>query len=294
MIFTARNRMKKFALLFAGTGLLCACEGRVSIQLGATPPEDWSAAVLQIGGVALERADGGREVLDLDSDRQIDTKSLARGVLTTLLKDQDIAAGDYIGIELLLAAEPQTLDSYLEASDGGQTPLRLSSGSRAFASRAFSLRDDEDIALTLHFDLRASLLSEADSNGDRLMTPRLRLVESGDKGSISGDVDVQLFRAAGCAEETEQGRVMYVFSGHNVVPDDLDGQAADPLSSGLIRASDTQSDYVIAALPAGAYTRAASCDADQADPVRNDTLNFVAQRNVTLDAGTVTTQNFEP
>lgn len=292
MIFEPGFHMHRIAL--GGAALLCACEGQVSIQLSATPPEDLNAAVLQVRGVSLERDDGGREELLLGNERQIDTFTLDRGALTSLFSDKDVTAGDYSGIELLLSAKSQVLDSYLEASNGGETPLRLSTGSRAFASEGFSVRDDKTTRLVLHFDLRSSLLSAADSNGDRVIQPRLRLLEEADAGSISGDVDVQLFSATGCDTSSETGRVMYVFSGHDVSPDDLDGQDAEPLSSALIRAASNQADYVVAALPPGDFTLAASCNANLDDPTTDDPLNFVTQGNVTLTAGSNATLNFTP
>ncbi len=275
--------------------LLTACEGSLNLDISATPPEAVNAAVLRITGLSLERTDGTLLDIDLNPAVEIDALKLDRGAISTLLSAHELAAGDYAALSLRLSATTQTLDSYLEAADGGQAPLVLSAGSAATANQGFSIRQDETTSLTLHFDLRSSLLPASNAAGDRLIAPRLRLVELADSGSVSGRVADALLATGDCASDADpaRGQVIYVYSGLDISPDDLDGISPDPLTTALITPSELNADYVVSFLPSGDYTLAISCDADLDDPDRDDSLSFVATRNVSITAGSTSSVHFD-
>ena len=272
--------------------LLGACEGDISVDLSATPPEGVSRAVLRITAVELLR-DGGSETVTLNPARDIDTVTLDRGQTVTLLSGEEIPSGSYTGVRLSITAQSQTLDSFLETDAGGEQSLALSAGAQAQASGSFSLRDEESTAITLHLDLRSSLFPGENAAGDRLFSPRLRLVEN-TGGALSGDVSSALLAEAGCDEDNDPdaGEVVYVFSGTGIVPDDLDNRLPEPLTTALISRDATNADYVVPFLPAGDYTLAVSCVADLDDPGIDDALGFVATETGSVTSGDTRTVSF--
>ncbi len=274
--------------------LITACEGRVGISLSATPSEETHAAVLRITAIDLRRDDGSTVTIDVDPDRDVDLLALDRGAVTALISDSKVGAGNYTSLTLQLAMATDVRDSYIEDSSGAEFPLVLRSGASATAAGGFSIRDDEDTRLTVHVDLRSSLLFGETSAGERQLAPRLRVIEDGDGGSISGNAASALLGGAGCATTAaeQEGTVVYVFSG-NVTPDDLDGVTPDPLTTALLRSSDTQSDYVVPFLPAGSYTLALSCEADLDNPLSNDTIRFIASTTATVSAASTSTADFQ-
>ncbi len=274
--------------------LISACEGRVGISLSATPPEELNAAVLRITAIDLRRDDGSTVSINIDPDRDIDLLALDRGAVTALISDREIGAGNYTGLTLQLAMASSVRDSYIEDSSGAEFPLVLRSGATTTAAEDFSIRDEEDTQLTVHFDLRSSLLFGETSAGERQLSPRLRVIENGKAGTISGNAASTLLGDAGCATTADEqaGTVVYVFAG-SVTPDDLDGVAPNPLSTALLRSSETQDDYVAPFLPAGSYTLALTCEADLDNPLSSETIRFIASATATVRAGETTTLNFE-
>ena len=77
------------------------------------------------------------------------------------------------------------------------------------------------------------------------------------------------------------------------MPDDIDGDAGDPLTTGLVSlAAPGSYQYGIGFLSAGTYTIAYTCDA-AADVARSDeALTFVGSQNITITAGMTTTVDF--
>lgn len=284
----------KRQLLLCCTTLLLACEGGLNVDLTAVPPEDVSAAVVAVRGIVLHRPDDTDTEILFDSDLEIDTVALQRGETRSLLSQREVGTGDYSGISLLLRTTSQVLDSYLEQTDGGQVPLLQVAGSSARASQSFNVQEDEEIGVTVSLDLRSALRPAPNAAGDRLIAPRLHLVESSRGATLSGNVDETLFESEACAREapTDSGRVIYIFQGSNVIADDLDGIDPEPLTTALISAQATTADYVAAFLPAGDYTVALSCVADLDNPTVNDELGFLSSQNVSLAAGESQTLNF--
>lgn len=280
--------------LFGILLLLAACEGDINIDLSATPPQGVNAAVLRIEAVELIPEGGTARRVAISPPLDLDMRDLDRGQVARLISGAEIDTGTYTGVRLLLVAQPQTLDSFIENADGGEQSLVLAAGSSSLATGRFSLREGETTGVTLHLDMRSSLAPSNNPADDRPLSPRLRLVEDGDAATISGDVETALLTASGCDSDNDPlaGEVIYVYSGSNVVADDLDGLFPEPLTTALIRRDDPAADYVVPFLPAGDYTLAVSCVADLDNPNVDDALGFAATRNASVASGGALTLNF--
>ena len=285
-------RYKLFPLLLSGA--LLACEGAVNIDFSATPPEDVDSAILRIKTVRLLGENENNQDIDLAQNFDVNLLATDRGSVRRLISNEEIPAGTYSGIELVLEAESDTLDSYLN-QNGEKTSLIVRAGRDTQASNSFRIKDEENSTITLHFDLRSSLLRDATADGDRELIPKLRLVDNDDSGTLSGDVATELLQQQGCDDDNDPslGEVIYVFSGNNIVIDELDGQNAEPLTTALISRDAANADYIAAFLPAGSYTVAVSCNAELDDPLQDDGISFIASDTATITAGSSTTLNFE-
>ncbi len=282
----------RLAPVFALSALV-GCEGAVSFDISATPPEDVESAILRIQTLRLTREDGTTQDIDLD-DLEIDAVNLSRGRTRGLISSEELTTGSYTRATLLLEAESDTLDSYLVFNDGSEVSLTLNAGSSLAAATDFSIKEDDDTSMTLHLDLRSSLLLDSSSAGDRIIYPRMRLIEDTEAGTISGNVEDELLSESGCDDDNDPslGRVVYVFSGADIVPEEIDGSLPDPLTTALVSRDTVNADYVAAFLPAGDYTVALTCNADLDDPLRFDGITFVASDTASVSAGQSTTLNF--
>jgi hypothetical protein len=119
-----------------------------------------------------------------------------------------------------------------------------------------------------------------------MLRPTLRMVDNVMVGSISGTVD-QLLITTGCTP------AVYVFAGSGVTPDDIDGIAADPVTTATVK-QDTGGvyRYMAAFLEVGSYTIAYTCDAAADDPTVDNALTFSGTTTVSVTAKTNTVHNF--
>lgn len=282
--------MRQFALCLI-LPTLFACEGQVSIELSGTPPEQVDAAILKIDSLTLLSDSETDTTLDVDSD--VSFLSLGRGRSISLVSSDDVPSGSYNGIRLNLSAEDAQFDSYL-TRDGEDISLSIG-GNSSSVSGSFELDEDESLNLSLHFDLRSSLALEQDADSNLELRPRLRLSESGNTGSIAGDVGSSLLSDEGCDDDDgpEQGEVVYAFSGSNQDALELGGDGSEPVASALISRDAVSSDYVIGPLAAGDYTLAITCEANLDDPDLDDGIRFIQTLSSSITAGQTTTLNFE-
>jgi len=276
--------------------------GKVNLSITDAPVDDASSVVVQFSGVAFKREGATAEVVqDLTSSpRQLDLLQYQQGRAALLLDGVTLPAGRYEWIRLIVDNQPNVRDSYIVLTTGEECELRVPSGAESGLklNRGFNLPADGSAALTIDFDLRKSIHAPPGQKGTTesctqgyLMRPTLRVVDDADVGAIAGEVDSALVTAE-CLPS------VYIFSGADVVPDDLeDGEVAadvDPLVVAPVSVvnGDVAYRYHAAFLPPGAYTAAFTCGDD--DPTTDDVLTFLPPQNVTVQANLIGTANFAP
>ena len=236
-----------------GAVLLAACgEGAVVVSLTDAPVDGLSQVSLRVTAVELQRTDGSTERIDV-ADADIDVLALSAGRSIEIASQDDIGAGEFSGVRLLLDADPNELDSFVVERGGGQVPL-FDEGD-LFADGRFEISDEETTRVTVDVDLRRGLRAPASAGGDYVLVPALRLVRDSDVGSIRGAVAQALTTDSSCDAEGQEpgiGNVVYVFSG-GVTPDDIDNLNPEPIASArAVLDTDTgDHDYVAGFLPAG-------------------------------------------
>lgn len=276
--------------------------GRVSLSLTDAPIDDATSVVVQFSGVAFKRAGSAAEIVQnlAPSPRQLDLLQYQEGRAALLLDGVTLPAGSYEWIRLIVDNEVNVRDSYLMLTTGEECELRVPSGAESGLklNRGFTLPADGSVALTIDFDLGKSIHAPPGQQGSAgtctqayLLRPTLRIVDDGNVGAIAGFVDSALV-VANCLPK------VYVFSGSDILPDDLEESAVAPdvdpvVVAGVpIENGSTSYRYHAAFMPPGAYTVAFTCTDD--DPTNDDVLTFLAPQNVTVQANLIRTADFAP
>lgn len=271
---------KASIVLVIGSLLLGGCElfndGRIDLQITDAPVDEVDAVVVSISRVDLYPEDDDRESFSFSPALKIDLAQLRNGDAFKLLDNEKLRSGRYEQIRLRIDSAPDSLASYVQLRSGQQRALYVPDGASSGLSLPFNfeVNDNKRTRLTLDFDLRSSLRApnSAEPNAYRLV-PRLRAVEDRRSGTIAGAIAASRF-VNGCVP------AVYIYSGHDISPDDVGGSGVQPYSSTV---PFNDGSYIAAYLPAGDYTVAFTCDAGRDDPERNDTLAFI-ERETTVRA----------
>jgi hypothetical protein len=268
--------------------LLGGCEARFTADLATDAPADPGIAAVQVNLLGLEfrKDDGNSTTMEFRSGELVDLLDLQDLDPLRLFTDEQLPAGQYTGVRLLFDSDE---DDNVVTAGTADFPLLLAEGN--FAEVDFKVEDEErsEETLTLMLDLRQSLTFD-DADDEYTLTPRLRAVATGDAARIEGNV------TAICPLGTSllTGGAVYLFSGEDVEPDDLDGVDAEPFAT--TRVVDRGAgvlQYALRFVPAGTYTLALTCNGDDDELGVDDEVDFLDERNVELDAGELQQQNFQ-
>lgn len=282
-----------------------------TLSLGITDAavDEAEAVIVRFSGVQLLDAQGNAAVsITLEQPRSIDVLAQQGGLQASLLDEQDVPAGTYPRLRLII--DPQTNASCQQAQanpnhpttvvvDGTSYPLVIPGGNDGglTVEGPITIGDDENAEYTLDFDLRKSIHRRGNS-GCYSLKPTFRLVRTSDSGTLSGNVAPTRLQNANCSANpsTGQGAAVYLYAGSNVTPDDVDGGGVEPVSSTrLIPGSSggsTTFTYTAGFLAPGAYTAAFTCQAGDDEPDSNEALIFQAPSNVTIRSGAATDLDF--
>jgi hypothetical protein len=231
----------------------------------------------------------------LDPPKSIDLLSLQGIRSDSLLENQTVPVGTYGEIRLII---DQT-GSFIELASGTHD-LKVPSGEQSGAKipGPFTLESDQTLNFTVDFDLRKSVVR---AGPNYILKPVLRIVRDDEVGHIAGTLAQSLLTDVGCPDaDPNTGNAVYVFDGAGVTPDDIDGDAVEPVTTSLIKLDVQSGDYLyeIGFLPAGDYTVGFTCHADdeivdaQEGSVDND-LQFIGVRDVAVAAGQIATADLQ-
>ena len=276
------------ALLIVALGLVLAgCDVRFTADLGTDAPADpdISGVEANLLGLDFRRDDGTGATLEFRSGELVDLIDLQDGDPLRLFTNEELPAGRYTGVRLLFDEDEG--DNAVTAGND-EFPLLLADGE--FAAVDFLVEDEErgEEKLTLMLDLRQSL-SFDEASAEYTLEPRLRAIRTDDAARIEGTVTVVC--PAGTALAT--GGAVYLYSGADVQPDDLDGAGVEPLATTRVVDPVIASPrYALRFLPAGDYTLALTCVGNEDGLGVDDDLAFRNVTNVQIDTDDVLQLNF--
>lgn len=258
--------------------------GFLSIGLTDAPATDVSKVWLEIAKLRIKpNGEGPAIEFAFDPPRGVDLLTLTPANAETLLSEEPVPAGAYNWIELDANADFDSVyDSYVTTLAGGDLELRVPSGTVRLVS-GFTVTADQETQFMIDWDTRMGLVAPVGQPG-YLLRPALRIVDLTEFGTLSGTVSVETVVVPACGEDASDldiGNVVYLYAGHDVVPDDIDAVAPEPVATARV-AYNTAGDYVYSTiLSPGLYTAAFTCQAGNDDPETDDTDNNVETDDVT-------------
>jgi len=301
------SRVLPLVALAAAT-LLAGCESQLNVDLAVSAPGGASKVVLNVTEVALKTDDNDvktydtnldepRDLLPYSHDEDYNDKDGYEDRLELL--DKDNVTGDFVGVRPVFNAT----DSYVQLSNGTRVPITLGSQA-AYASVNFSLSDDagsdedrEEIAMTL--ELPFSLIKN-EAGDNYTLKPVVRAVKRDNAGAISGTLPASAVTGGDCGSAAGSGVAVYVYNGSGVTPIDFyeSGTTTNrdqPIASSILSYDASEDEYLfeIRYLPAGNYTVAWTCEADADEPNKQNTLRFIASKNVSVSAGSTATVSLD-
>lgn len=232
--------------------------GSLTVGITDGPVEQATAVVVSFTGIELQGAE--KTLITFDEAKTINLLDYQGEDRVLLLDNQQLESGDYQWLRLAL----NIADSYIEI-DGNRHSLEIPSGAQTGLklNRGFTIGAGSSSNFTIEFDLRKSVHQEG--TGDYKLRPTLRLVNNLDVGVIAGVVSDNLITAVSCDNgvNNDTGNVAYLFTGSDTLPQDIQGNDQNPLTTATVSYNDNseQYEFTIAYVPVGNYTVAFSCDA---------------------------------
>ncbi|MBM5812529.1 MAG: DUF4382 domain-containing protein [Gammaproteobacteria bacterium] len=293
--------------------------GTLNLRIGDAPVDNALEVIVVFTGVELKPLGGAPFRVDfcnptgnLADCRRIDLLQLQDGVTDDLLRNQSVAAGQYEWLRLAVVAERNRNDaSYIRLDNGNQYPLYVPSGAETGLKlvRPFTVAQGGITRLVVDFDLRKSVIAPPGLAPNYLLKPTLRLVDELQTGTLEGQVDLAALGTELQKESCTAG--VYLFTGSDATPDDMDGATADgpdPLVYAALTADaagGTVASYTFPFIEAGSYTVAFTCDfavdaaadASEYDPAATEgqpgyqSMSWVTA-NATVNAGETVVVDF--
>jgi len=266
--------------------------GSLSLSVTDAPIDGADNVFVEFTAVEFKPVDGSSITFTFDEAKSIDLLAQQGGNSAPLVTDEDVPAGDYNWVRLAVNAEHDTvMDSYiviggdeheLEVPSGSQSGLKLNSG--------FTVPEGGSASFTIDFDLRHSIV---EANGEYKLKPVLRLIDNSGAATITGSIDSSTVIASECDDASLFAGAVYIFTGHDIAPDDIDENSPNPIATATVKLNEgaTAYEYTAAFLSAGDYTVTYTCDSDEAD--EDETLEFENTVNVTLTEGETETVDFQ-
>jgi hypothetical protein len=237
--------------------------------------------------VHLRKASGGWIKIPTGelSATLVDVAALQGTNTADLVKNVDVPPGDYT--ELRLIVDDAAFSNTIELVSGGVYELKIPSGRTAGLKIKgnFNVSATQPTDIIVDLDLNQSIKV---AGPNYIMKPVARLIDGKNFGHARGMVEASLLTLSSCSDsDADTYNAVYVFEGHDVTPDDInqtDDTDVDPISTSRISwdAKGSGYKYEAAFLPAGEYTIAFTCNADQDDLDADNDLKFFGTQNITI------------
>ena len=323
-----------FSLLAAGLLTLTGCggggggggsestTGQLTLGLTDAPLESAQSVIVAFTGLELKPVEGPPLDPITFDENSCDDYDLGTGTcyidLLELTGDTrkvvfsgDIPAGEYEWVRLMVEAERNITDSYIELDNGNMCPIWIPSGDQTGLKivSGITVTANGVSDYTLDFDVRSSItapsgipfLSDEACNQSYLMKPAIRIVDTTETVTLAGEVPEELLEGdASCVRDEVnglfEGAAVYVFENSDAaaVADDIDTEQdnANPITTANVEYDEVSSTYnfeVGYLLAPEDYLLALTCtavvdlpDSDEFDPTlqAEQEFSFIAEREV--------------
>lgn len=279
------NRMIKTAAPALAALLLASCgSGTVhGIDLSITDaPLDVASSVnVSFTQIEFSGPSVTPTVLDIVPATTIDLFQLQGGLAQGIVNSIQAQPGHYTTLTVTLLADSASAQSTIVLPDGVHI-LYLAPGvsPKVQIPLDFDFASGEDLAVTVDFDLRKSIIVDPNDPTKYQLIPSLRAVLNKDAGAITGTVATPLVT---CLDPA-----IYAYQGDVAAPTDVDIAAPagtlQPYSTALVGLNATSGlyNFTVGFLPAGDYTIAYTCNATLDVANQANQLSFSHIQHVTV------------
>ncbi len=283
-----RNHQPLHLSLFAAVALLSGCESQITVDLTDGPTDGALDVVLDIDSITLLADDNSTVTLALDTPGPVDLLAFRNGETLRLVSGEPVRADRFVGIALDFAGT----GSFVTLAGGTQAAINPPS-TRTYADIDITLGEFESERLVVDLNTRFSLVDTGTGTYD--LEPAVRAARPSETGTVTGVVSTAIVEGIACAQGRPFGTgvAVYAFSGTGATLNDYVGQ------TNLVAADDVEPDsgsgayrYELHFLPAGSYTLALTCEADEDDPATDDAVTFTSSGNVTVPSSGTVQRNF--
>ena len=265
--------------------------GTFSLGIKDAPIDGAEHVYISVKSIALHSAKNEDLLYEFDPAKKIDLLDYQNESRFMLLDGREMAAGDYQWIRLDLATEA-IQDTYIVIS-GTEYELTVPSEAQTGLKlvRGFTMPANGSTDFTIDFDLRKSVTqTQQGQNIEYKLRPALRLVDNVEVGNISGTVSSTLLADTACTS----GNFVYIYEGTEAATKDISGVSTDPvLTAPIVLNQNQEYEYKASYLTAGDYTAALTCQGNDDNPDTVETIAFSKAANITVNAKSTTTFNFE-
>ena len=259
----------------------------ISLRLTDAPIDGLTSVVMRFTGVKLKRQSGGWVRFDLLTPVSVDLLQYQGSSTADLLLNVPAEADSYKEVRFFTDSDPNA--HYVIETAGGMQPLQIpgGSGSGLKLKHDFVITPGQMASFVIDLDLRQSVRLPG-ASGNYQLIPVWRMIDVVAAGHITGYVDSTLLTAGSCSDgNVNTFNAVYVYSGLNVVPDDINqssGGSVEPLLTTSISYAADADRYVYDAafVPAGDYTVAFTCNANLENLDADDNLQFFGAYNATV------------
>jgi hypothetical protein len=258
-----------------------------SMRLTDAPVDGLTRVVVQFVAIEMKMQSGEWIKYSLPAPQQIDLLALQGMTRVDLLVNMPIKPGDYKQVRFIVDETPMA--NFVEMAGGGVADLEVPNGSTIGLKirSKFTIPASKLVNFTVDFDLRRSVKQDRKS-GQYSLKPKMRLLIDDNVNVIRGAVAPLLLIDPSCSDSNvDSHNAAYVYSGHNVVPDDINELSltnVEPITTTIIKYDSSVGLYVYEAafLPEDDYTIAFTCNADLEDLEADDDLKFFSVQQVNI------------
>jgi hypothetical protein len=254
------------------TGQLSVAVTDAPIDMGIT------RVVIEFRGIELKPESGPPVLFDFGegNERVIDLLQLQGTASADLIVDETVPAGRYLWSRLLVNAEKDLYDSYIEKHGSEMYPLYVPSGAKPGLKLIsdFVVPAGGSADFVIDWNLAQAIHQPSGQDNNHYLRPALKIVDRAESGVIRGTVDPALIDE-NAPDDCAGGNRVYLFAkpddGETPIDDldmETDDARAEILTTAAVdyRAEDNTWAWEFGFVAPGNYTVAFTCSARADDP----------------------------
>lgn len=273
-------------------------EGTISVSVTDAPIDDALEVNITFTGLSIKPFGVNAYEVEFEEPLTVNLLDYQGDAYRTIVDNLPVRSGDYNHARLNI-----DLDSSNIVTATGTYPFTvpflplakrnlqlLFTEDSLLYNQSFTVSGGQNTDFIVDIDLRKSIYM-----GDGTyynFIPSTRTLIRSTVGSVTGSLATSLVDDSSCSDTGTEGKSIYVFSGANTSPQDIQGNSADPFTTANISGDSSNGyTYTVGFIPSGDYTLAFTCNADLDNINFPNPVIFLETANVSVVSTEQTTLN---